>query len=249
MMPVMSYAWGKCAGWVAILAFLAVSACSGGSASLTDGDPGTDRAADGGGDGLVDAHDAGDEPDDGGVDGLSEGELELVVPPGSRRCRYAPDHDAPEVLASKARVWFSAGSVRFHQDQVEFSPGWEMVEKVELAPDGREALSLGPGVFWRTVIDDPVYAREIYRFDYEQRFEDGGEMFQVVVRADFYDELPGGFQRAHRLDRNRGHTPGDGRRGRRGDRLQHRRAARAGALQLGDRPGRQRIVTSDTGYH
>ena len=97
-----------------------------------DGDPGTDRAADG---------------HAGEGDDLTEGELELVIPEGSRRCRYAPDHDAPDVLANKARAWFRAGSVRFQRDQVEFSPGWELVEKVELAPDGRDARSLGPGVF------------------------------------------------------------------------------------------------------
>ena len=36
------------------------------------------------------------------------------------------------------------------------------------------------------MIADEPYAREIYRYDYEQRFEDGDEMFQVIVRVDFY---------------------------------------------------------------
>jgi hypothetical protein len=182
-----------------ILFLIAAGFLLGCSADRGTPDAGTDSsdaslAGDGNEVGSAEGHEDGDGVDGGVPDGdhageggdLLEGELELVIPEGSRRCRFARDHDAPEVLANKGRVWFSAGSVRFRRDQEEFSSGLELVEKVELAPDGREPRSLGPGVFQRTVIADEPNAREIYRYDYEQRFEDGDELLQVIIRVDFY---------------------------------------------------------------
>jgi hypothetical protein len=113
-----------------------------------------------------------------------DGIFGLIVPEGSRRCRYAPDYDAWDVIERKARVSLQAGHVRIDPDLPEFPLDWELVGKLELAPDGREAQSLGPGVFWRTVYTQPD-STELYSFDYEQVFEDQGDVFQVIVRVNF----------------------------------------------------------------
>lgn len=163
--------------WFHWLLVLLVAAGAGCSPSSGEKDAGDARdAADAG-----DARDAGDsfvagDTVDAGADRPADEDFDgwtLVFPQDLSFCgwnaleRIAPPY-AP--FDHKLRITLRAATVRWTQGQERAEV--ELIEQVEVSPDGEAALPVGPGVLEVTVMTDSQ--QTWYRFDYVQQHQVGG---------------------------------------------------------------------------
>jgi len=135
--------------------------CGGGGGGAEDG--GQDGAADDGG------------PD--GADELLEGTYELRVPAATRLCALTalvPPGYA-ESLQEKVRVSLRAGEVRLPFAQA--SAEVELVDSVEIGPDGLAGTPTGPGVLAHTA---GAGQDELHALTFRQPFRAGGATLEVV---------------------------------------------------------------------
>jgi hypothetical protein len=192
--------------WLLALIFSAtlLAACSSGENGTADGDahdawdagsdPGAD-VADLGAD-VADQVDGGDEdPADSGTDqdnadsDLGEN-FAILAPANAQMCTLRNSQDLREVLGQKGILIFKEGLWILPRDSEYFE--LDLIERVELSPDGDPLVSSGPGQFTRTIQGTPDDG--IYTYRLNQSFERAGEQFWLELTANF--NVSGGVAQA-----------------------------------------------------
>jgi hypothetical protein len=156
-----------------LLFLLPLMGCSGADQGREDGGPELDGA-----DGA-----------DSGPDGSDEAQTEefaLQVPPSTVVCSVGSGMDVLEYHAAKRRVTFKEGRVLLPRDQESFEA--DLVERLELAPDGAEAQPDGPGVFTRTIQGSA--SEGSYLYEYRRPYLLDSQPYELVLPFRF--EVHGG---------------------------------------------------------
>jgi hypothetical protein len=162
-----------------LLAFGFLTSCS--TTAHTGQDAGVDTgdvATDGDGDFGAEADDQ--QPDDGAD--LDDECLEFRILEHHRMCGWDKYPVAPESPPVKARVSFLEGVHCLSTTRDAFDA--DLVDRVELGPDGRTLVSLSSGRFTRDEAQAQV------RYEFIQVFDDQGELYELSLEIKF--ELDGG---------------------------------------------------------
>jgi hypothetical protein len=84
-------------------------------------------------------------------------------------------------LARKGRIYFRSGLVQLSRDQERFTA--DLIEKLELAPDGQQAVPAGNGTFARTIEGSSENAE--HRYEFTQTFSHGQLTYDLSLTVSF----------------------------------------------------------------